>query len=248
MMMTKFKNWRILFLLATLPILMACGDDENDSGQKADGINVSNGKKITELSLLYNGVKDVGVFNVDYDAKGRLSKITYKYSDYNYFISLDYDLRVVTISETRSGTISYGFFINDDGYVSQLGTCSLTYKDGYLVGTEIPKAIGQITYDSNELIKASLSNIIDGSISFSYITYGNIENQGELIINVQSSDEEPYNLGILDIAAFIAYESGLFGKVSKSFVQLKNENETSYLFNYSNKKYNHSFRLKFKCE
>lgn len=246
-MITKLKNWSICCLLAILPMLMACGDDENGSGQKADGINVSTGKKITELSIFNNDDKDLGVFNVEYDSKGRLSKIIYKYPNYNYFISLDYNFREVTISQTRSGTITYGFFINDDGYVSQLGTCTLTYKNGYLVGTEIPKAIGQLTYDSNELIKGSLSNVIDGSIYFSYITYGNIENQGDLIINIQNTDDD-YSLGILDIAAFIAYESGLFGKVSKSFIHLQNETEMSYLFNYSNKKYKNSLRLKFKCE
>jgi hypothetical protein len=91
--------------------MVACGsDDDNGSGKKVDGVNVTSGKRIKEIYVGdYNKTYNPA-FKVQYDTKGRITSILLKVSRYDYntkvyieeyheVAAIDYDLRVLKVSD-----------------------------------------------------------------------------------------------------------------------------------------------------
>lgn len=285
--MRSIRIWRVIFMtMMTLAMIVACGgdgdDNENGSNQNVDGVNITTGKRLSELRLEYDesGIIPL-IYKVEYDSKGRINKILFKKIEYNYdnetfyytgdfslIASIDYDLRVVNCYDPYRPDFSkiYGCVLNEDGYVSQIGTCTLNYdSNGYLVGVEQPKGIGTLTYTYNDLVKASVSNLVKGNITLFYVSYGNLEGQGDLFFNILRTDDKKRedkgwgniinvillrttNLGITDIAYLIAYQSGLFGKVAKTFISLKSKRESTSLLDYKDNKYSYRLKMTFVCE
>lgn len=272
--MNCIRIWSIIFLtMMSLPMIVACGGDDNENGssKNVDGVNVTTGKRLSELRFEYGdeygNVALPLVYKAEYDSKGRINKILFKDIEYKYdkekkeyipnyigefsaIAIIDYDLRVVKIFDINDSKYSesYGFVLNENGYVSQIGACTLNYdSNGYLVGVERPKGIGDLFYTNNDLVKASLSNLIKGNITLYYVSYGNLENQGDLFLNILRSNMT-IHFNKADIAYLIAYQSGLFGKVAKTFIPLNSKSESTVLLDYKDSKYSYSFKMTFICE
>jgi len=263
------KRLRILIFgmitAMAMSLVVACGgDDESSSRKIVDGVNVPTGKKLVELRLAYenNSREEVpDVYTVEYDSKGRLSKVMHKKKSYYEYTgeiltaaTIDYDLKSVKIySPTQADKFwSYGFTLNDDGYVSKIGPCTLTYdSNGFLTGVEDTKGFSSLVYDGSDLIKASVSNFSNVNVSMYFVSYENLNNEGDLLINIQRNDEKFSNGSGLDndnIVTLIAYQSGLFGRVSKTFINLKSRSEMSTLVGYKSSRRNMNGRITFVCE
>ena len=254
-----------LFLSTTA--LVACGgNDENESGKIVDGVNVTTGKKLLEVIMEKDGFPTMK-YKMIYDSIGRISKILFivpergkTYSEITYEkLLIDYELRVVKILHIGyyNSYYSYGFILNEDGFVSQLGTCTMKYNSkGYLVDVEEPNVINTLTFDGNDLIEASVSNMRHGNMTLYYATYGNIDNQGDLYFSIKR-DIKPYIEGndydwlVINknvIPFFLIYQSGLFGKVNERVMNFKNKNVASSLIDYVDNVYSYSFKMTFISE
>lgn len=255
--------------------LISCSKDNDDSGQIIEGVNVNTGKRLLELQLGYSyngGLHPACNFKVEYDSKGRMNKILFERSEYeynkesgkyNYYYTgelsevafIDYDLRVLKIysydySWGKKSSKTFSFVLNEDGYISQIGTCFMKYDPkGYLIGVEAPKGISTLVFDSNDLIKASVSSLNKGNIVLYYISYENVDNQGDLYVKI-NHDEKEYvkSLDINDIVCLIAYQSGLFGKVAKSIIHLKSKQQASLFLDYKDRVYSYDCVMTFICE
>ena len=188
-----------------------------------------------------------------YDSKGRINGILYidpSSGDFREIISVDYDMRVVKYNYNYSyiSHASYGFILNEDGYISQIGRCTLKYDSkGYLVDVDDPYWNSTLSYSDN--ILNVVSSMKNGNISLYYVTFGNIDNQGDLYIGIQ---RENYKNGIYlsydEIACTVAYLSGLFGKVVESVINYNNKDEATSLIKYIDDKYSYSLKLTFISE
>lgn len=274
--MKQLKLWSILMLtMMTMPIMVACGgddeEDDNGSGVIIDGVNVINGKKLVGLEIYSDEDPSSLSLNVkiEYDSKGRMSKIlfeqytidydvntnTYKQyfsGNFKEYASIDYELRVISLKSYYNK--SYNYSLNKDGYISQIGTCILEYNEnGYLTGVNQTSGISTLAYDANDLLKASVSQLSMGNISLYYVSYDNVDNEGNLFVRVKRTDDKRSfsRIDERDVVCFIAYQSGLFGKVCKSVVNVTNKSEASALFDYDNndsKNYSLSGKIVFHCE
>lgn len=262
--MKSSKIWSMMMLMViALTMMVSCGgENETDGGDKnIDGVNVVSGKRMTELNL-YESKDDSepsSVYKMEYDSKGRLTKLLveqwessmygsgngkYRSGKYTDLATIDYELRVITIyfNTTSSSKMMFGFSLNKDGFISQIGECSFNYDtNGYLIGVENPKGIGTLVYDNNELVKAMTSHFSNGRTSLYYITYGNVNDKGELYTLVKRTNTDrtstPFK-NFESVIGFIAYQSGLFGKVVKVVYNLKDKNDATQLFKYSSDNYN----------
>jgi hypothetical protein len=205
-------------------------------------------------------------YKMIYDSIGRISKILFivpergkTYSELTYErVIIDYELRVVKILDIGyyNSYYYYGFNLNEDGFVSQLGTCTMKYNSkGYLVDVEEPNVINTLTFDGNDLIEASVSNMKYGSLTLYYATYGNIDNQGDLYFSIKRDDKQYYYgddyYNIISrnvIPCFLIYQSGLFGKVNERVMNFKNKNVASSLIDYIDNRYSYSFKMTFISE
>ena len=247
----KFK-W--LFVVMALSLLMACGDsEENGNTKNVDGVNVTKGKKIVELSFIEREYGRIvpNHIKVDYDSNGRLSRImteqfnyiisdngneTYNFtSEYSEVLSIDYDSRLIKIP-VRKRIETIGFVLNEDGYVSLLGKTIFNYdENGYLTGADEPKSFTSLLYNKNDIIRAETSLISSGDIKYFFVTYSNNSNNGDIYVRVSRSSNEKYrslNLNSRAVLFLIAYQAGLFGKVSNTVINLKNKSEADALFDY----------------
>lgn len=242
-------------MVLSLPIVFACGNDD-DSGKIVDGVYVAPGKKLVELQLKGDNDPDPLIFKAEYDSKGRLTKMCYRKIEPKYdsetqnyvyvygedvnMAIIDYDFRIVRVFGTFNPNYvrTYDFILNEEGYISQIGECVLNYdSNGYLTGVKELNTIGSFAYNSNELIKASISSLYKNEMSLYYISYGNEVNQGDIYINIQQTDDRKSRYlspDLSDIAVFIAYQSGLFGKVGKTFIHLQSKSELSSLVGFNN--------------
>jgi hypothetical protein len=81
------------------------------------------------------------------------------------------------------------------------------------------------------------------------VTYGNDDSQGDLYINIRYADHDLSEITkIVDFVGLIAYQAGLFGKVSKSFLNLKDKDESSSLFEFQNDRRSENIKLTFVYE
>ena len=58
-----------VLLLMMLPMMVACGDDNDNGSGKIDGVNVTNGKRLIQIGDNPAGLK------IEYDTKGRINRI-----------------------------------------------------------------------------------------------------------------------------------------------------------------------------
>jgi len=238
----------LLYVLLALPLLVACGDsDDNGKTKIIDGTNVSQGKKLVELYLnpdnIYSSIRH---YKVEYDSKGRLSKLL---KGNSVILQMDYDFRVITIEPESSYRRQYGFALNKDGYISLIGKATINYdENGYLTGIDDLKESSLYAYnDDNEFIKAAVSPISSGNMRLFFVTYGNQQNNGDIYVRVSRTYEAGKSVDISDHAVmyFVAYQAGLFGKVTNTVINLKSKNEVNALFDYDNEKKKTNGKIKF---
>ncbi len=269
--MGKTKIWSVLTLLIICVFtLLSCGGDDKSDTEVIDGVNVVNGKKLTSMtvdgfSYIYIPEGSSNTINVNYDAKGRLSNIIIYFSVVNknkeieYEVELariDYDLRVLFFNNLKD-SFKYMFSLNDSGFISQLDNCSFTYdSNGYLINVENKKHLWNIAYDSGDIIKSLTSNLVSGKMKIFYYFYGEDKTTGDLVFTI---DDNEYNetkkttyLGpfspINYLVSFIAYQAGLFGKISKHCTYLSKSNETTSAYNITKNKSTLELRVKCKFE
>ncbi len=269
------KTFRLVVLLPVVTLgigLSACGDDDSNGSPNnnvVDGVSVVTGKKIKEIKILdYIRGKSTSVnninttFKIDYDSKGRLSKVIRSdvsiYSadgnietrDFEY-LSVDYDLRVAQIAE---GYLSYMFMLNNKGCISQIGNCSCNYDEfGYLSGAETGNEVLTLAYSDGELIKSSVNNMAKGNIQLYYIYTGEDSNSGELYFTMNAPNKRGYSDvegigGIRSLLCFIAYQSGLFGKISKNCAVISNTSTATFAKVLDQSEYNLTVHCSFKFE
>lgn len=253
-----------MLLLMMLLLMVACGgDDDNGSGKNVDGVNVANGKRIKEIYYYDdNNTKNLA-FKVDYDTKGRITSILCKASRYDYnqkiyveefyeVAKIDYDLKVLKVCDSYNleKSVGFGFALNESGFISQIGTCTLKYDTkGYLINVDEPRGISTLAYDANDLIKASVTTFRRGEMDLYYVTYGNDNSQGDLYVRIHNTEQRLKNvLNIPGYVGLIAYQAGLFGRVSNSFMNLKNQDEASTLFEFQNDYKSESIKLTYVYE
>lgn len=247
--MKTIRFWSIIMLVVVyVPMMMSCGDDdENGTTQKIDGVNVNKGKKLVELSIDTESQTLPLDIKINYDSQGRMCDFLYNvvnykndYNSYEYtgefkeLLNIDYDMHIVRYGSNNSSL--YGFTLNKDGYICQLGTISFKYDtNGYLQEIEDAQCISTIGYNENEIIKASATNFKSGNVTLYFVTYGNMGNTGELYVRIERNDKskhDKYNNVLNAMYFLIAYQSGLFGKVSKRILNLKNEREKNAFLDY----------------
>ena len=243
--------------------ITSCGGDDDGSSSVIDGVNVNNGKKLTRLEILPESSSSTTTdynykLRVLYDSKGRLSSVILtngeKYENGKYIESeielmkIDYDLRLVNIYPS----LKYMFSLNDKGYISQIASGSCTYDSyGYLTGVESLREICTLAYSEGELIKSLVSNLQNGNMQLYYMFYGENSSTGELMFYMNSEKHKTYGKNpIQAVMCFIAYQSGLFGKITNHCRYLTKSNETSAVLERNNEQNNKKFvvRCKFTYE
>lgn len=265
----------MMLVIIVLPIMIACSnDDSKGTSKKSGGVNVINGKKVVELSFFPGNNRHLpDIYKIDYDSKGRLSKISYEKilkDEYNSekkewvavdvknveYVKVDYDLKVVTIllnDNYPDYPESFTFSLNDDGYISRIGQCIFSYDSfGYLKNVDELKSIGTLYYDSNyDFVKASVSKFVDSNMALYYVPYTSTAEEGIMHVHVKHSDDEynrNHDIGKKDICFFIAYQAGLLGKVTQTVLYVKDRNEATAMFEYNTDKKVISGRITFVCK
>jgi hypothetical protein len=194
---------------------------------------------------------------INYDAKGRLSKVIWtngsKYENGKYIegevemLKIDYDFKVINFmpSETYYNK-DYMFTLNEKGYISQLSNCSITYNSyGYLSKAENMSYIYSLAYEEGELIKSLVNNLKKDKIEIYYMFYGEDKDKGDLLFYMNTPSSKGLNINIQSIQGvmlFIAYQAGLLGKMTNHCTYLQRSNETTAILQKrsesSNKTYN----------
>lgn len=254
--MKKIRIWSMLILsLMMMPLTTACGGDDDggsdgdgSNGNVVDGVNV-NTKKLKEITIIdyKDGNSQTTTlnyhFNITYDPKGRLSTVTL--SDYTYYdnnsgvekttsvemLKIDYDLHVAQINEVYRQA-SQMFTLNSKGYIAQIGKCTCSYDyDGYLTRVESNNEIWSLVYNDGDLLKSAVSKLAKGNIKMYYFFSGEDTNTGELYFRMNTPDNLVHNDNFTQsILSFIAYQSGLFGKISKFCTSLSKSNQSNAAF------------------
>ena len=231
-----------ILLLMSLCFVSCGGDDDGSNSKVVDGVNVNTGRKLVRLDInnpYTNSSEYVFKFRIDYDTKGRLSKVirinSYKYENGTYIeieaanelLNIDYDFRLIKY-KSYSREFDCMFSLNEKGYISEIGGCRCKYDSyGYLTGTEDSRYIFSLAYEEGELIKSMVKNLTKDKIDITYITYGEDSSKGDLLFYMNTTTH--FN-GMRDVEAvllFIAYQSGLFGKMTNHLTYLSKTSETS---------------------
>lgn len=254
--MKKLRMWSVLTLsLMMVPLMTACGGDGDggsdgggSNGHVVDGVNVytKKPKEITIIDYKEGSSQPHTVnshFKINYDSKGRLSTVTlpdYTYYDFNSgtqetksieLLKIDYDLHVAQINNINAQS-SHMFTLNSKGYIAQIGKCTCEYdNDGYLIGVESNKEIWSLVYNEGELIKSAVNKLAQGDIKLYYFFSGEDTNTGELYFRMNTPDNYVDNRNpIQAFLSFVAYQSGLFGKISKFCTSLSRSNQSNVEF------------------
>lgn len=237
--------------------LSSCGNDDGGSSSIVDGVNVKNGKKLVKLNIKPTSNRmDMSEYTlkIAYDAKNRLSKVTwtngryYKNGDYVDgevdLMKIDYDFKMVTISN-GSSSANYLFTLNDKGYISQISNCSCNYDSyGYLTGVENSSEIWSLAYNDGELIKSLVNKFRNNNIEIYYMFYGEDNNTGDLLFYLNTEKDKSYGRNsTLATMCFIAYQAGLFGKITNHCTYLSRSSSTSAILERTNEKNNNTFRV-----
>lgn len=251
-----------ILLLMSLCFVSCGGDDDGSNSKVVDGVNVNTGRKLVRLDIhepinnSYYGLDEVVYkLRIDYDSKGRLSKVIltndYKYENGKYveidatkeLLNIDYDLKIVNIfKEWSYYKNDYMFSLNDKGYISQIANCGCTYDSyGYLTGVDSNSYIWTLAYSENELIKSMVNNLVKGKLDIYYMFYGEDRDKGELVFYM-NAPTKGYNSKIAyqGVLCFIAYQAGLFGKMTNHCTYLSKSSETSAFFQKKNEQNNNT--------
>ena len=261
-------KYNFFFLLAVVMVtilsggFVSCGgDDDGGSSKVVDGVNVNNGKKLVQLIVQvpseYNSKTNTYTFKISYDKKGRLSKVIlpYSYIDDNgknveeelEFLKIDYDFKFINfMSYSSYSKRNYMFRLNEKGYISQLGDCSITYDSyGYLSGAETTNHIYSLAYEEGELIKSLANNLKKDNIEIYYMFYGEDMDKGDLLfyMNTKSSKGINDDHDIQGVMLFIAYQAGLLGKMTTHCTYLQKSNEITAILQKKVEDYNKTYNI-----
>lgn len=227
------------------------GDDE--SSKVIDDVNMDKTKKLVELSF-----DESTKLSISYDNIGRMSKVMLFSELYEskVLLKIDYDLRVIEFNDEYyySDSDSFNkcmFSLNNKGYISQIGSCTCTYDSyGYLTGVENSKEIWTLSYQEGELVKSLVNNFTDGPEIY-LMFYGENKDSGELLFYMNTEKEKKYiHRSVQAVLCFIAYQAGLFGKITNHCTYLSKSNETAAVFERNNNKNSNitTIKCKFKYE
>lgn len=260
---TIMKKIFELFKAVSLVTIIAvgfsyCGSEDSGGSSIVNGVNVKNGRKLVKLDIQTESsrmgrAQDATKLKISYDANNRLSKVTWTngiyYKNGNYVegetdvMKIDYELKTVTINY-GSSSVNYLFSLNDKGYISQISNCTCTYDSyGYLTGVENRSEIWTLAYNEGELIKSLVNNFRNNNIEIYYMFYGEDQRTGDLLFYMNSEKDHSYGRSsTLATMCFIAYQAGLFGKITNHCTYLTKSNETSAILERKNEKNSNKFR------
>jgi hypothetical protein len=235
------------------------GTDDGGNSEINGGVNVNKGKKLVKLKLIVDHYHDNTKYpwdiRISYDSQNRLSRIiaknvTYKYIDWDTgelvehavgdfdIAQIDYNLRTISLYPSKDYCFQYQFMLNNKGYISQIGTCSCIYdSEGYLIGVDSPKEIWSLSYDNGDIIKSVVDNLSLDKTKIFFYYYGEDPDKGELVFTMRDPDLSGQafewtheDKGLRSLLSFIAYQSGLFGKISKNCSALSKSKNQEALF------------------
>lgn len=265
------KTTKILIIIPlvimALSLLNGCGGGDEASPSNTtgivDGVHV-NARKLKSLNV--GGF----IFNMSYDTQGRLTSIVWTNFDNSNSLTnctIDYDLRVVeyisglsmysgmTVSEAFKYKKSRVIFtLNDQGYISQIGNCSLTYNsNGYLVGVNTKDEVFSYAYNNGDMVKSMVESLRYGDIKIYYIEYEDKPGSGEIIFYIKGDQylsdlflySSNYQRGIAILAA---YQAGLFGKTSHHFTELPNNTNKNYIIDILNRQQTEHIKITCTCK
>jgi len=248
----------VIFIMLTAVFnicVSSCSSSDDGGGTSViDGVNVKNGKKLVKLDIqtettMMDKPEYKLKIKIDYDSKNRLSKITCnegknsnngKQIDEIISMKIDYDFKMVTLSDGTSSR-NYMFALNDKGYISQIANYYCKYDSyGYLIGVENNKEMWSLAYNEGELIK-SLYNYKQMDIY--YMFYGEDQKTGDLLFTINVERDNSYgNNSTVAAMYFIAYQAGLFGKITTHCTYLTRSNETAAILEKNTEKSKNKFR------
>lgn len=256
-------------------------DEKNNQGESTivDGVNVVKGRKLVEMAITYPRVNwghvdttivDTMFFKIKYDSKGRMNKIFRNNlgdyydkkieEDFLEIAEIDYDLRVFTIYDWDYNyanwqheyhPYSFGFALNENGYISLLGNNVLKYdSNGCLESVDSPNGLSILSFNQDNYLKAAINSTVQGGMKLLYATFGDVNNKGELYVCLgsnSSGDGVFYEFGwaYRNLIGLIAYQSGLLGKVTKSFLHFKDQKEASMFLDWSGNNFYYKLYYKF---
>ena len=243
-----------ILLLMTLSFFSCGGDDDGGNSKVVDGVNVNTGRKLVRLDIKDpDNLENVYKLKIDYDTKGRLSKViltnNYYYENGKWvekdaaleLLNMDYDFKLINFKiiyfkEWRNIEYNYKFSLNDKGYISQIGDCNCTYDSyGYLIGADGDRYIWTLAYSEGELVKSQVKSLVKDNVSIYYMFYGEDSDKGELVFRMKAPYKGYMNTHAYQgVLCFIAYQAGLFGKMTNHCTYLSKSNETSAFFQKEN--------------
>ncbi|MBP3800267.1 MAG: hypothetical protein ILA19_04740 [Bacilli bacterium] len=258
----------MMLIVMALPLMVACGGDDDSSGTQSsivDGVNISKARKLTSLTYTYKDTYSDYIctdnYQPNYDSKGRLESITMNSKQYlkeklsgnrtAYALRINYDLRVIEFfkyffynnrtSQFEAITNQLPFSLNSQGYVSQIGTISLKYDTyGYFTGIDNHNEMWNLFYKDNDLSQSLAS--FNSNLNTYYFSYGDNSKQGDLYYYINSSlpSKRKENSMVWPICSFIAYQAGLFGKITQNGIYVSSEKERSAFIKHMNEKNSNS--------
>ena len=257
----------MMLAVMVLSVVMACGGGDdvtttNTSGI-VDGVHV-NSRKLKSLTV------ERWSFRMEYDSQGRL--IAIEGLDYNSnslsICKIDYDLRMAEYINgmssgydytTGTSNITYKkgrvvFSLNDKGYISQIGNCSLNYNsDGYLIGANSSNEVFTYAYNNGDVVKSMVETIRNGKIDMYYLGYGEDASKGELYFYINDDNNSYYYYYsetkiYRAIAVMVAYQAGLFGKTGHRFTELPNNSNKKLIIERIDDQHSQSTKITCTCE
>ena len=224
----KYSVYSILASLLMSVFCLSCSSSSNDPEPDPEKKDITT-RRIVELtmdSVENNGAGSSVTYTMMYDDKGRLNRVyEIDQGTKEQALLIDYDFM---IARSRYG-LNSSFEINDQGYITRVENCQLIYNDqGYLVKTERNNDFWTILYDAGDITKC-MSDFASGKTELLYY-FGEDSRAGELVFlyDFQTWKE----IGPRQILAFIAYQSGLFGKVTKHILRIPDTSAKSAILDY----------------
>ena len=271
------KNLCVILAILMSTILSVCfvscgGDDDGGgSGNQStlvDGVNVINGKKLMKISVegtydyisgsYSQTIKQYGIhkydFDVEYDSKGRLSKVKGKYTEYEEapeieILNIDYSRKFIVFTDVYGSSLTLNFTLNKQGFISQLDNYHCSYDSyGYLTGVDSSNDIWSLTYEDNDIIKSSINNL--KYIYYYYMFYGEDEINGDLLFYMNSTSthlKRDDKRMMQTVLCFIAYQAGLFGKMTQHCTYLSKTSTTEAILTKKITKNNQDMELVLNC-
>lgn len=253
------KYWKnsvlsVLFVCVMGLSCVSCGSDDSDGSTSGDpqstlvdGINV-NPKKLLELHVTADGdgvVNPVIHYTMNYDAHGKLIKVTCTGGEFDTptdIAKIDYDLKSIDYGKGQCR-----FSVNSRGYISRIANCNLSYDEqGYLTQVEEYET-WQLGYDGGNIVKAYVELFTKDNIDLYYIEYGEKPNEGELYFYTNINSSYSYfwhwdEVRSRSVGFFIAYQAGLFGKTTKQWNKLPDNNTA--IFECLNERYSQVYNYR----